>query len=89
VDLQPGDVPVWGIPNMLLKQQCTTTSYVGAYSGASARVASGLYYRFGGVRGHRVESTLLEEVDYFDRVEFPNGNDTLTITGIYSVKSAN
>jgi hypothetical protein len=74
---------------MLLKQQCTTTSYVGAYSGASARVASGLYYRFGGVRGHRVESTLLEEVDYFDRIEFPNGNDTLTITGIYSVKSAN
>jgi hypothetical protein len=65
-NVHAGEVPVWGLPNMLLKQQCTTTSYVGGYSGASVRVASGLYYHFGGVRGHRVESASLEEVDYGD-----------------------
>src|SRR5713226_1416774 len=63
-NVQAGEVPVWGLPNMFLKQQRTTTSYVGGYSGASMHVASGLYYHFGGVRGHRVESTALEEVDY-------------------------
>ncbi|MGB6776357.1 MAG: hypothetical protein WBE45_18455 [Terriglobales bacterium] len=65
-NVQAGEVPVWGLPNMLLKQQRTTTSYAGGYSGASMRVASGLYYHFGGVRGHRVESTAVEEVDYGD-----------------------
>jgi hypothetical protein len=63
-NVQAGEVPVWGLPNMILKQQRTTSSYVGGYSGASMRVASGIYYHFGGVRGHRVESTSLEEVDY-------------------------
>ncbi len=29
-------------------------------------MASGLYYRFGGMRGHKVESTSLEEVDFGD-----------------------
>ncbi len=38
--------------------------YVGSYGGASIRVASGLYYHFGGIRGHREQSTSLQEVDY-------------------------
>ena len=65
-NLHAGEASVWGMPNVLLKRQCMTTSYVGGYSEASIRVASGLYYRFGGLRGHRVESTSLEEVDYGD-----------------------
>lgn len=63
-NLEAGELPVWGLPNMLLKQQRTTTSYVGGYSGASIRVASGLYYHLGGLNGHRVETNSLEEVDY-------------------------
>jgi hypothetical protein len=80
-NLQAGDLPVWGIPNMLLKQQSTTTSYVGGYSGASIRVASGLYYRFGGVRGHRVESTSWQEIEY--------GDFLMTTRAIYFGGSAN
>jgi hypothetical protein len=65
-NLQAGEVPVWGMPNVLLKQQCTTTSYVGGSSGVSIRIASGLYTRLGGLRGHKVESESLQEMDYGD-----------------------
>jgi hypothetical protein len=63
-NLQRGEIPVWQMPNVLLKQQCTTTSYVGGHSGVSMRVGRGLWYRFGGLSGHRVESTSLQDVDY-------------------------
>jgi hypothetical protein len=63
-NLQAGEMAVWAFSNMLLKQQVTTRSYVGGYSGSSIRVASGLYYHLGGVRGHRIESTSLQEVDH-------------------------
>jgi len=62
-NLQAGEVRVWGLANVLLKQAVTTTAYVGGYSGASVRVASGLWYRFGGLRGHREESTSVRELD--------------------------
>ncbi len=65
-NLQHGEVPVFGIANVLLTEERTTSSYVGGYSGASIRVANGLYYHLGGVRGHKVESTSLQEVDYGD-----------------------
>ena len=74
-NLQHGEVPVFGIANVLLSEQKTTSSYVGAYGGPSIRVASGLYYRFGVMRGHRVESTSLQEVDY--------GDFLMTTKGIY------
>jgi hypothetical protein len=74
-NLHAGELPVWGMPNLLLKEQMTTVSYVGGYNGASTRVASGLYYHFGGLRGHRVESTSFEEVDF--------GNFLLTDRAIY------
>jgi hypothetical protein len=64
--LQYGEVPVFGIGNVLLSEQRTVRSYVGGYSGASIRVARGVYYHLGGVRGHRVENTSLQEVDYGD-----------------------
>jgi len=64
--LQAGEIPVYGIANVLVRQERTTKSYVGGYSGVSMRVANGLYYRLGGMRGHAVESTSLQEVDYGD-----------------------
>ena len=65
-NLQSGEVPVVGIANVLMSEEQTTSSYVGSYSGATIRVASGLYYHLGGVRGHREQSTSLQEVDYGD-----------------------
>jgi hypothetical protein len=63
-NLQAGEIPVFGIANVLLSEEQTRSTYVGGYSGASIRVASGLYYHFGGVRGHREQPTSLQEVDY-------------------------
>lgn len=63
-NLQAGEIPVFGIANVLLSEEQTRSTYVGDYSGVSIRVASGLYYHFGGMRGHREQSTSLQEVDY-------------------------
>lgn len=62
-NLQAREVPVWGMANVHLKQENTTSSYVGSYGGPSIRVANGLWYRFGGMRGHREESTSLQDLD--------------------------
>ncbi len=63
-NLQAGEVSVFGIANVLLSEEQTRSSYVGGYNGASIRVANGLYYHFGGVRGHKEQTTSLQEVDY-------------------------
>ena len=52
-----------------------TRQLLSRHSGLSVRVANGLYYRFGGMRGHAVESTSLHEVDY--------GDFLMTTRGIY------
>jgi hypothetical protein len=74
-NLQAGEVPFFGIANVLLSEEQMAKSYVGGYSGASIRIASGLYYHFGAVRGHRGQSTSLQEVDY--------GNFLITTRSIY------
>jgi hypothetical protein len=74
-NLQHGEVPVFGIANVLLTEERATSSYVGGYSGASIRIANGLYYHFGGMRGHREQSASLQEVDY--------GDFLMTTQGIY------
>jgi hypothetical protein len=61
---QSGEVPVFGIANVLLSEEQTRSTYVGGYSGVSIRVADGLYYHLGGMRGHREQSTSLQEEDY-------------------------
>lgn len=61
-----GEIPVFGIANVLVSEQRTVSSYVGAYGGPSIRVASGLYYRLGVMRGYKVQQTSLQEVDYGD-----------------------
>jgi hypothetical protein len=80
-NLHAGELAVWGMPNVLLKQQTTTTSYVGGYSGASIRIASGLYYHLGDLRGHRMETTSFQEVDFgnfllSDRAVYFGGTET-------------
>src|ERR1022692_18840 len=65
-NLPANEIPVFGIANVLLSEERTTRSYVGGYSGASIRVANGLYYHLGGMRGHRVENTSLQDIDYGD-----------------------
>jgi hypothetical protein len=65
-NLQASEIPVFGIANVLLSEQRTVSSYFGGYGGVSVRIASGLYYHLGEVRGHKVENTLLQEVDYGD-----------------------
>jgi hypothetical protein len=49
---------------MILYEDKTSSSYVGGYSGASIRVAKGIYYHFGGMQGHRVQTSSLQEIDY-------------------------
>jgi hypothetical protein len=65
-NLQSGEIPVFGIANVLLSEERTTSEYVGGYGGASIRVGNGVYYHLGAVRGHKVQSTSLQEVDYGD-----------------------
>jgi hypothetical protein len=65
-NLQSGETPVFGLANVLLSEQKTVSSYVGGYSGASIRIANGVYYHLGGMQGHRVQNTALQEVDYGD-----------------------
>jgi hypothetical protein len=74
-NLQHGEIPVFGIANVLLREERTTSSYVGGYSGASIRIANGVYYHLGGMRGHREQSSSLQEVDY--------GDFLMTTQGIY------
>jgi hypothetical protein len=65
-NLQAGETPVWGMPHMLIRQQSTQVSYSGGYNGISVRIASGLWYRFGGGRGHKEEHTELQDIDIGD-----------------------
>lgn len=64
-NLQAEEIPVFGLANVLLSEEQTGSTYVGGYSGVSIRVASGLYYHFGGMRGlesnrHRYERWITE-----------------------------
>src|SRR5208283_2940163 len=61
-NLQPGEVPVIGIANVLLSEAPTRSTYGWGYSGVSIRVASGLYSHLGGMRGHRDWMISLQEV---------------------------
>ena len=64
--LQFREIPVFGIANVLVREERSTRSYIGGHSGMSIRIASGLYYHLGGIRGHAAGSTSLQEVDYGD-----------------------
>lgn len=61
-NLQHGEVSVFGIANVLLTEERTTSSYVGAYSGASIRVANGLYYHLAGYAVTRLNLRLCKKL---------------------------
>jgi hypothetical protein len=74
-NLQHGEIPVFGMANVLVTEERMTASYVGGYSGASVRIANGVYYHLGRMRGYKVQSASLQEVDY--------GGFLMTTQGIY------
>lgn len=63
-NLQHGEIAVFGFGSIILYEERASSSYAGGYSGASIRVGRGLYYHFGGMQGHRVQTSSLQEVDY-------------------------
>ena len=56
----------FGYPNISLKQEITRRSFVSNYAGPSIKVANGLWFRFGTMRGHSEEFTSLQDVDFGD-----------------------
>ncbi|MCU1309871.1 MAG: hypothetical protein JWO20_996 [Candidatus Angelobacter sp.] len=65
-NLHRDEIPVFGMANVLLSEERKTSSYEGTYGGATIRIGNGLYYHLGGVQGHRVQSNVVQEVDYGD-----------------------
>jgi hypothetical protein len=63
-NLLRGEIPVFGFGSVILYEERTTSSYVGDYSGASTRIGRGLYYHVNGIRGRRVQTSSLQEIDY-------------------------
>jgi hypothetical protein len=74
-NLKTGEVPVWKTANVWLRQEVSTTSHFGGYSGASVRIANGLWYRFGEMRGHKEQTSSVRDVDA--------GGLLITTRGIY------
>lgn len=62
-NFQKAEKLVWVFQNVEFYEQRTRTQYQGGYSGASIRVAKGLYYRTGSFRGNPVR---IEEMKYID-----------------------
>ncbi len=63
VVLQPGESRLAEFGTVLYRKSVLVPSHVGGYNGVAVRVASGLYYRFGGYAGHTVSSPELQNLD--------------------------
>jgi hypothetical protein len=70
---------VWVFPNVKYYEMKTHREYVGGSSGASIRIAKGVYYRIGAFKGHPVET---EENVYID-----SGMLAVTTKNIYFYSS--
>ena len=53
---------IW-ISRCELMQEVTTSEYVGVYGGPSVRIASGLWWRVGGARGHKEVHSSIQPMD--------------------------
>lgn len=62
-NLQKSEDLVWVDQDTGYFEERSQTSYTGGYSGASVRVAKGLYYRVGGFRGRPVVTSQMTHVD--------------------------
>jgi hypothetical protein len=60
--LQPDEKRLWEFGTTLYRKSVTISSHSGGYNGVSVRIASGLYYRFGGYSGQ----SLPEQVQNID-----------------------
>lgn len=63
VVLRPGEIRLAEFGTVLYRRSVMVSSHAGGYNGMSVRVASGLYYRFGGYAGHTISSPELQNVD--------------------------
>jgi hypothetical protein len=63
VVLQPGESRLAEFGTVLYRKSVMVSSHTGGYNGVGVRVASGLYYRFGGYAGHTVSSPEMQNVD--------------------------
>ena len=64
VVLQPGENRLAEFGTVLYRKSVMVSSHIGGYNGVGVRVASGLYYRFGGFAGRTVSSPEVQNVDY-------------------------
>lgn len=62
-NFQKNEKLVWLFQDVEFYEQKSKTHYQGGYSGMSFKVAKGVYYRFGGFKGHPVS---VEEMKYVD-----------------------
>lgn len=62
-NFQKGETLVWLFRNVSYYEPRTRTTYTGGTSGASVRIAKGLYYRVGGFRGNPVVTTQITLID--------------------------
>jgi hypothetical protein len=61
--LQPGEFKAAEFGTVLYQKSVMVSSHAGGYNGMGVRVASGVYYRFGGYAGHTVSTPELQDVD--------------------------
>lgn len=59
-NLQKTEIPVWVWPDVTVLQNKTVSEWVGRSQGVSVRIASGLYWRTSGSRGHKVTRDVQE-----------------------------
>ncbi len=74
-NLRGDEVPLFFFGSVVYSKETVSRSYQGGYGGMSVRVGRGMYYHFGGFKGHPVESAVLKEIDY--------GGMLLTTQNIY------
>jgi len=63
VVLQPDENRLADFGTVLYRKSVMVSSHTGGYNGIGVRVASGVYYRFGGYAGHTVSSPELQNLD--------------------------
>jgi len=63
VVLQPGEFKAAEFGTVLYQKSVMVSSHSGSYNGMGVRVASGVYYRFGGYAGHALSTAELQNVD--------------------------
>jgi hypothetical protein len=63
LNLQKSEELVWLFERVPYIEQVKQRHYVGATSGMSFRVAKGMYYRVGGIKGHSETTTEMRRVD--------------------------